>query len=124
MTSFTVRTGIPVVRPLVALLAIPYFAALLTASATRDTQPGGWWLGSAPLRRLGDWSFALYLVHAPAMVLTARFGWWDNPGGPEGLAYLLAFLALVIAASAALHHLVEKPVERRLRRVPVGVLGG
>ena len=124
MTSFTVRTGIPVVRPLVALLAIPYFAALLAASATRDTQPGGWWLGSAPLRRLGDWSFALYLVHAPAMVLTARFGWWDNPGGLEGLACLLAFLALVIAASAALHYLIEKPVERRLRRVPVGVPGG
>ena len=124
MTSFTVRTGVPVVRPLVGLLAIPYFAALLTASATRDTQPGGWWLGSAPLRRLGDWSFALYLVHAPAMALTARFGWWDNPGGLEGLAYLLAFLALVIAASAALHYLVEKPVERHLRRVPVGVPGG
>jgi peptidoglycan/LPS O-acetylase OafA/YrhL len=120
MTSFTVRTGIPFVRPLVALLAIPFFAALLCASATRDTQPGGWWLGSAPLRRLGDWSFALYLVHTPAMAFTARFGWWDNPGGPLGLAYLLAFLALVLAASAALHYLVEKPVERRLRRIPVG----
>jgi peptidoglycan/LPS O-acetylase OafA/YrhL len=124
MTSFTVRTGIPVVRPLVALLAVPYFAALLAASATRDTQPGGWWLGSAPLRRLGDWSFALYLVHAPAMVLTARFGWWDNPGGLEGLACLLAFLALILAVSATLHYLIEKPVERRLRRVPVGVPGG
>jgi peptidoglycan/LPS O-acetylase OafA/YrhL len=113
-----------VVRPLVALLAIPYFAVLLCASATRDTQPGGWWLGSAPLRRLGDWSFALYLVHAPAMVLTARFGWWDNPGGLEGLACLLAFLALILAVSATLHYLIEKPVERRLRRVPVGVPGG
>ena len=120
MTSFTVRTGIPVGRPLVALLAIPYFAALLTASATRDTRPGGWWLGSAPLRRLGDWSFALYLVHVPALVFTARFGWWDNPGGLEGLACLLAFLALVIAASATLHYLIEKPVERCLRRVPIG----
>jgi len=120
MTSFTVRTGIPFVRPLVALLAIPFFAALLCSSATRDTQPGGWWLGSAPLRRLGDWSFALYLIHAPAMVFTDRFGWWDNPGGPLGLAYLLAFLALVLAASAALHYLVEKPVEGRLRRIPVG----
>jgi peptidoglycan/LPS O-acetylase OafA/YrhL len=120
MTSFTVRTGIPVVRPLVALLAIPYFAVLLTASATRDTQPGRWWLGSAPLRRLGDWSFALYLVHTPAMAFTMRLGWWDNSGGPAGLACLLAFLALVLAASAALHYLIEKPVERRLRRVPVG----
>ena len=96
--------------------------ALLCASATRDQRPRGWWLGSAPLRRLGDWSFALYLVHAPAMVFTARYGWWDNPGGLPGLASLLAFLALVIAVSAALHHLVEKPVERRLRRAADGLL--
>jgi peptidoglycan/LPS O-acetylase OafA/YrhL len=120
MTSFTVRTGIPFVRPLAALLAIPFFAALLCASATRDTQPGSWWLGSAPLRRLGDWSFALYLVHVPAMAFTTRFGWWYNYGGLQGAAYLLAFLALVLALSAALHYLVEKPVERRLRRLPVG----
>jgi hypothetical protein len=65
MTAFTVRTGIPVMRPFVALLAIPFFALLLCVSATRDTQPGGWWLGSAPPR-------ALYLVHAPAMVFTAH----------------------------------------------------
>ena len=120
MTAFTVRTGVPFVRPFVALFAIPYFAALLCAGATRDTQPGGWWLGSAPLRRLGDWSFALYLVHSPAMAFTARFGWWANPGGPLGLACLLAFLALVLPASAALHYLIEKPVERRLRRLPIG----
>jgi peptidoglycan/LPS O-acetylase OafA/YrhL len=120
MATFTVRTGIPVVRPMVALLAIPLFAQLLCASAARDQQPRGWWLGSAPLRRLGDWSFALYLVHAPAMVLTARYGWWFNYGGLQGAAYLLAFLALVIAVSATLHYLVEKPVERRLRRIPVG----
>ena len=57
---------------------------MLCASATRDHQPRGWWLGSAPLRRLGDWSFALYLVHAPALVLTARYGWWFNYGGLQG----------------------------------------
>ena len=54
------------------------------------------------------------------MVVTARYGWWYNYGGLQGAAYLLAFLALVIAVSATLHYLVEKPVERRLRRIPVG----
>jgi peptidoglycan/LPS O-acetylase OafA/YrhL len=120
MATFTVRTGIPVVRPMVALLAIPLFAQLLCASAARDQQPRGWWLGSAPLRRLGDWSFALYLVHAPAMAFTARYGWWFNYGGLQGAAYLLAFLALILTLSAALHYLVEKPVERRLRRLRIG----
>ena len=38
-----------------------------------------------------------------------------------GVSYLdSAGVALVLAASAALHYLVEKPVERRLRRIPVG----
>jgi len=120
MTAFTVSTGTPVARPFVALLAIPFFALLLCAAATRDQRPGAWCLGSKVLTRLGEWSFALYLVHAEAMVVTARYGWWVNPGGLWGLAGLLAFLALVIAAAAALHYLVEKPVERRLRRVPVG----
>ena len=78
MTAFTVHTGIPVVRPMAALLAIPFFALLLCASATRDQQPRGWWLGSAPMRRLGEWSYALYLVHAPAMVFTAHYGWWTT----------------------------------------------
>jgi peptidoglycan/LPS O-acetylase OafA/YrhL len=120
MTAFTVRTGIPVLRPMVAMLAIPFFALLLCACATRDTRPGRWWLGSAPLRLLGDWSFALYLVHAPAMAVTAHYGWWNNPGGLAGLACLLAFLALAVAAAAALHYLIEKPVERHLRRMPIG----
>ena len=120
MTAFTVSTGTPVARPFVALLAIPFFALLLCAAATRDQRPGAWCLGSKVLTRLGEWSFALYLVHAEAMVVTARYGWWVNPGGLWGLAGLLAFLALVIAAAAALHYLVEKPVERRLRRVPLG----
>ena len=53
MTSFTVRTGIPVVRPLVALLAIPYFAALLPPArpGTPSRAAGGW---ARP--RCGGWA--------------------------------------------------------------------
>jgi peptidoglycan/LPS O-acetylase OafA/YrhL len=120
MTTFTVRTGTWVSRPYVALLLLPFFALLLSGSAALDLRPGGWWLGSAPFVLLGEWSFALYLVHAPTLVVTAPWGWWDNPGGLLGLADFIGFLALAIALAAALHYLVERPVERRLRRVPIG----
>jgi peptidoglycan/LPS O-acetylase OafA/YrhL len=119
-TNFTVRTGTWVARPYVALLLLPFFALLLTASAAMDLTPGGWWLGSAPFVLLGEWSFALYLVHAPTLVVTAPWGWWDNPGGLLGLADFLGFLALALALAAALHHLVEKPLDRRLRRIRIG----
>ena len=49
-----------------------------------------------------------------------------KPGGSVHLSINSATIkdALVIPASATLHYLVEKPVEGRLRRMPVGVPGG
>jgi peptidoglycan/LPS O-acetylase OafA/YrhL len=117
LTSFTIRTGNLVARPYVALLLLPFFALLLAASATKDLEPGGWWLGARPFVLLGEWSFALYLVHAPTMVVTAPLGWWDNPGGLAGLARFLAYLTLALAIAAVLHYLVEKPVEQGLRKL-------
>jgi peptidoglycan/LPS O-acetylase OafA/YrhL len=89
------------------------------ASAFSLCSPGRW-LSSKPLLRLGEWSYALYLIHAPTLVVTARWGWWNNPGGLRGLADLLGLLALCLTVAATLHYLVEKPVERGLRLVPVG----
>jgi peptidoglycan/LPS O-acetylase OafA/YrhL len=120
ITNFTVRTGAPVARPFVALLAVPFFALLLLATATGDLRSPSRWLSSKPLLRLGEWSYALYLIHAPTLVFTARWGWWNNPGGLLGLADLLGFLALCLTEAAILHYLVEKPVERGLRLIAVG----
>jgi peptidoglycan/LPS O-acetylase OafA/YrhL len=107
--------GLLLARAMVLGLRIPAPAG--TALVAAAGVGGLTWVMTSFTVRTGI-AFALYLVHSPAMMFTARFGWWDNPGGPLGLAYLLAFL--VLAASAALHHLVEKPVERRLRRIPIG----
>jgi len=67
-----------------------------------------------PLVILGEWSFAFYLVHATCITLLrnfigARHASWTNLGW---YAILLVF-ALVVAG--ALHLLVERPVEKRLR---------
>ena len=121
LTAYTVSGGTAVERPFVALLVLPFFAALLAAGATHDLQQRPWWLNSWQLLRLGEWSFALYLVHKPVFLMTSRWSWWDNSGGVWGLAAFAGFLALAVCVAAIVHYLVEKPIERALRHLPVGL---
>jgi peptidoglycan/LPS O-acetylase OafA/YrhL len=121
LTTFTVHTGDAVARPFVALLALPLFSLLLLAAATSDLdgQRTGlsWWL---PLR-LGEWSFALYLVHKPLLLLTLTWGWWQQTGWLADGAAFTAFVALAVALAAVLHYLTERPIERYLRKWPIGI---
>ncbi len=121
LATFTAHTGSLVARPYVALLALPLFGLLLLAGATADLDGRrtglNWWL---PLR-LGEWSFALYLVHKPLFLLTQTWGWWPSSTGLTGFADGLAFVLLAVALAAALHYLTERPIERYLRRWPVGL---
>lgn len=121
LTAFTTHTGSAVARPWVALLALPPFAVLLAAGATSDLARRWTGLNSWLPVRLGEWSFALYLVHKPLLLATVALGWWSATGGLTGLA---VFVLLALALAAALHHGAEKPIERYLRRWPVGVPRG
>lgn len=61
------------------------------------------------LVRLGDWSFAMYLVHYPIFDVLHRNGWvnwWQLTGA----------VTAIVALSGLLYHYVEQPVERALRR--------
>lgn len=62
------------------------------------------------LRKCGDWSFAMYLVHVPLIVGVYRL----LPGQSAGVL-LLASLAVILLASAAVGEL-ELAVYRRLKR--------
>lgn len=65
--------------------------------------------------RLGEWSYAFYLVHATFIYLALRvFG--AQPPSWRNLGWLLLLLAIDIAAAWVLHHWVERPMEKRLRR--------
>jgi peptidoglycan/LPS O-acetylase OafA/YrhL len=69
-----------------------------------------WW----PLVRLGEWSFAFYLVHATFIYLALSiFG--SQAASWRNLVWYLALLLVSVAAAAALHLVVEKPFERRMR---------
>jgi len=64
----------------------------------------------APLKRLGDASFAIYLIHMPATALVA------HALGPQ-IPWLFPPAALIvsIAAGLAVHVFVERPLTARLR---------
>jgi peptidoglycan/LPS O-acetylase OafA/YrhL len=119
MTAWTMH-GYAFQRPFVALLVLPMFALLLAAGATVDLREQRWWLSSWPLLRLGEWSYVLYLVHKPTFLFTSRWHWWDNTGGWSAVLAFIEFIALAVAVAATVHYLVEKPIAKYLRGIPVG----
>jgi exopolysaccharide production protein ExoZ len=70
------------------------------------------------VEKLGDASYALYLCH-PALISVARA--FSNKGylapADAPWLYLTCYVALCIAASLAVHRLVEKPMTEAVRRV-------
>ncbi|GAA0735319.1 acyltransferase [Sphingomonas sp. ABOLD] len=94
------------------LAAPAMLAALLLALACSGARSNP--LEGALLHRLGEISYATYLSHfllwfafKLAFVRTATIGW------PLAACYLL----LVLAASVALHRLVERPAQRWINRL-------
>lgn len=94
------------------LLMIPGIAALVAGFAKRDLA-GGAGLSSTPVMvRLGEWSFALYLIHE----LVIRAALMLHPLRlHQRVGVSLGVLAVSIALSALLYTLVERPIEKRLR---------
>ncbi len=90
------------------------FAVTIAAVAWRDVSKRFSLLRSRPLVLLGEWSYAFYLVHATIIygVLSITGA---QPVGWSNLIWYGALLIVSIAAAAALHYLVERPLERRLR---------
>jgi peptidoglycan/LPS O-acetylase OafA/YrhL len=119
LTRYTLSTGSSVSRPYAALLALPFLVLLVLGAVTLDLEGARSWLCARPMLRLGEWSFALYLVHKPIFLLTEQWNWWNQATGVFGdLVGFSGFCVLVIAAAAMLYYGVERPLERTLRRVP------
>jgi len=73
------------------------------------------WFASRWQVRLGEWSFAFYLVHATFIYLALRiFGYqeasWRN------LLWFAVLFAVDLVAAWALHTFVERTLEKRMRR--------
>lgn len=97
--------------------AVP-FALLLAAAATSDLGGRRTVLTSSWAVKLGEWSFAFYLVQAS--VLRVQHEAAQVLGGGPALEWSLVVVAFAVCLglSAALYTIVERPLERRLRHAP------
>jgi peptidoglycan/LPS O-acetylase OafA/YrhL len=64
--------------------------------------------------RLGEWSFAFYLVHATFIYIALRIFGFQEPSW-RNLLWFGLLLAVDLTAAWALHAFVERPMERRMR---------
>lgn len=94
---------------------IALFALMIAAVAGRDVVSAPSLLRSRPLVVLGEWSYAFYLVHATVIyAVHDLFG--AHRTSWSGIVWYPVLLAAALLAAGALHVLIERPVEQRLRR--------
>jgi peptidoglycan/LPS O-acetylase OafA/YrhL len=97
---------------LVTLLAATVFGAATCVGPLASV------LATPPLVWLGEISYSVYMVHFPVLIAIRRL--WEGVGFSEWgrSGHILAFattITIVIAVSAALFYLVERPARSRLR---------
>jgi len=67
--------------------------------------------------RLGDMSYALYLVHIPVLLVVGRlFSPWAAPGIADNLVMVPVFIASCLLVAYGVHKWVEKPIIEMARR--------
>jgi peptidoglycan/LPS O-acetylase OafA/YrhL len=98
----------------VDLAVTPAVALLLTALARGRARPAGAVLDVAPLRRLGAFSYSLYLVHAPIVVAVGALVVIPRAGtGTRALLLMLAIaLPLALLVSRAFAAVFDLPFQR------------
>ncbi|GAA4165597.1 acyltransferase [Gryllotalpicola daejeonensis] len=123
--AFVLFLGLMAVYPLHTWIAIHILAftpegmvlvcaLMIAAVATRDIVGARSVLRNRFWVTLGEWSFCFYLVHATFIYLTRSiFG--PESHGWATLWWWAAMFVVGLAATAALHYFIEKPVERQLR---------
>ena len=100
-------------------IMVALFALLICASAIADIE-GRTRIGrSTILVRLGEWSFAFYLIHATLIYIA--LGFVGHQRGIVGIVWIVGLLAVSIGCAWALHVVVERPVERGLRTWQNGI---
>jgi peptidoglycan/LPS O-acetylase OafA/YrhL len=106
----------PAMFTLVACSIVPA-ALLITALADADVHGRRTGLRSTLLVRLGQWSFAFYLVHFMVIryghrLMGGDLGYERQWSTPAAIALSLAMLAVAILAGGLLHAVVEQPCMR------------
>lgn len=96
------------------LMFLPATILLVSAAVASDLSGRRSAFGSKWFVRLGEWSFALYLVQ---MIVITQLAALVPHGSVTALGGVLALAAVVgcVGLSAALFYLVERPAERVIK---------
>lgn len=115
ISAVLVRTGMTVesMAGTLTTLMLPAWLLLITALAQADLA-GRRGLNLPALVRLGEWSFALYLLHQLVLRVGSHFGANALPMWP-GIAVACGLVAFALLFSGMMFVCVERPLERRLR---------
>lgn len=98
------------------LMYLPVVCVLIAAAAGADADHTRTPLSGAWHVRLGQWSFALYLVQ---MLVVGAVGGWSGAhrtASVEGLVTLVGTIVACVALSAGMYLWFEKPLEGALRK--------
>ncbi|MGW4158408.1 acyltransferase family protein [Streptomyces sp. NPDC004788] len=99
------------------VVLMPVFALLIATAAVGDVHGRRSLLRSRPLVKLGEWSFAYYLCHAVVLKVVEHLGYGPDPGLRRDLVEMAGAAVAALVVAAMLHEFVEKPAERRLRKL-------
>jgi peptidoglycan/LPS O-acetylase OafA/YrhL len=95
-------------------------AALVIGAGIREQQPrfgAGRILALAPLRYVGDRSYAFYLWHWPVLIIAVQYAGHELSVGVKLLLLLGAFILSILS-----YGLFENPIRRMRWRAPAGAL--
>jgi peptidoglycan/LPS O-acetylase OafA/YrhL len=105
------------------LMFLPATVLLVSSAAASDLSGRESIFGGKWFVRLGEWSFALYLVQ---MIVISQLTAFVSHGSVTWVGGVLAVVAMIgcIGLSAALFYCVERPAERAIKRKFVAVPQG
>ena len=88
---------------------LPFVFALLILSVCKDQGPLSAALAPRPFQLLGLWSYSIYLMHMPLLLVFENFARRvDSFGG--GITVAIAFVVVLLAVSAWTYRYVEDPM--------------
>lgn len=114
LATYAVSLFVPLPWQLDSLYVLPV-AALIAAAATTESTPR--WLSGPRAVRLGEMSFALYMVHDIVLTITARLTGDESLSIGAGISISLLVLAASLGCAWLLWRFVENPANRYLRGI-------
>jgi peptidoglycan/LPS O-acetylase OafA/YrhL len=116
VTSFLVMGALPDPRLRIVVTLVPYALLIGAAAQAERTGVRAPRLLTRPWAvRLGQWSFAFYLIHGLVFVALLHVEGRRPLGTGAACLWALAMLVVSLGLSALAFHTVERPLERRLR---------